>query len=230
MSDPSQSQQPKSALLPNEKTIEPSSSAPTLDLTTLYAVLQALNLQQQPQRPPPSFKALTPMLSTAWNWEKDPVLKHSKDNWKSWSKCVGVILCQYNTSNYVSSKTYQMVPPDAEGRINWEGAYNMICGFILTTISLKEIGPFKSITAAKELWESLEEVYNQPGLLSHCDINSKIWNHPFSWSSPIADQLHDLWELIGSLYEQGIPSENDLYLLVIMWNLNSPDMASEVLP
>ncbi|KAJ3558222.1 hypothetical protein NP233_g11548 [Leucocoprinus birnbaumii] len=201
MSDPSQLQQPKSALLPDEKTVEPSGPAPTLDLTTLYT-----------------------------NWEKDPVLEHSKDNWKSWSERVGVILRQYNASNYVSSKAYQMVPPDAKGRIHWEGAHNMICGFILTTISPKEIGPFKSITAAKELWESLEEVYNQPGLLSRCDINSKIWNHPFSWSSPITNQLHDLWELVGSLYEQGIPSKNDLYLLAIMWNLNSPDMASKVLP
>ncbi|KAJ3568720.1 hypothetical protein NP233_g5535 [Leucocoprinus birnbaumii] len=230
MSDPSQSQQPDSALPPDEKTVEPNGPVPALDLTTLYAVLQALNLQQQPQRPPPSYKALTPISSTAWNREKDPILERSKDNWKSWSERVSVILRQYNASNYVSSEAYQMVPPDAEGRMNWEGAHNMICGFILTTISPKEIGPFKSITAAKELWESLEDVYNQPGLLSRCDINSKIWNHPFSWSTPIADQLHDLRELVGSLYEQGIPSENDLYLLAIMWNLNSPDMASEVLP
>ncbi|KAJ3570020.1 hypothetical protein NP233_g4673 [Leucocoprinus birnbaumii] len=195
----------------------------TVDITTLLAALQTLTASQmQTSVPanntatsttPPSYSTLTPIPRTAW---KDcPILERSQQNWKAWSSNMLNTLESYSAFDYVFNDDFQIAPTDDVGLRNWKNNHRAICGFIRNTIESKEVEDFRKIANAKTLWDELKRVYNCANIVNRCDLNARIWNSPFSWSSPVSTQYWDICNAVDALLEHGVPTRDDLVLLAL---------------
>ena len=142
--------------------------------------------------------------------------------WPQWSRKVRAVLQVNGTWIYIEGPT-STAPASSTDLTDWNIANDHIVGALCSIVTDALLQDLEKLTTAKAVWLYLKQKMHQGGIISKLTALQNAIHTCFSTPLSIMPTIANIKDLITSVYNEGVPTQEEWTIVILLQVLADRD-------